>query len=562
MIYSRQYYDDERQILGNLLRSQTRSIKVLQDIEKNQERKSRPNRATTSKKQLGRDADPPPTTAEVLSEAIPALPGDEKPGREALQSEGYVIWRSEAVYGRERIPEHVDVLVNQWTQPLEQSAESTGSLANVPNKSFWGKLVYDDEYNSEAKIIHEEHSHLDRLEGEEKASRDKDEERIRKIENRLKKRENGWLEIDDKALARLREETVALRKSLASKNSILQSYISRREQLDVRCKSAIENYNARCKAKEGQEKKLSQSGPLPSYRTASYNDYGNFTERRNLLGIDSDSDSETDSESGTEANHLENEAIYELPAHIPDKKGLPLRMPNEKDFQPTRKSSGRSKPVNANRHSSLPSHFRRESSASLASSEPKTTTSPKTAGGSPPQSPRPSILSLGSTSSIASAEVIAGPGPKAPGNHPSSSQSGSCNSFADNPPQLSNPACNRQAWKPPQPFLEGFNTFADVLGTAKHSFLWFKASQDSYAFYLGAQKSSFYTLHLVPADLSTYDTSRVEWTVIEKLWATPKTLRAMNLPYLEDTVGFVWIRKELNWVSLLSSLIYSYSPRK
>lgn len=106
---------------------------------------------------------------------------------------------------------------------------------------------------------------------------------------------------------------------------------------------------------------------------------------------------------------------------------------------------------------------------------------------------------------------------------------------ACNPPLT----CKRKVWKPPQHFLDDYNTFSHVLDTAKYVCLWFKASQDIYTFYLEHQKINLYTLHLVSEDLSMYDTSRVEWAVIEKPWTTAKTFYAINPVYMEDAMGFV-----------------------
>ena len=111
--------------------------------------------------------------------------------------------------------------------------------------------------------------------------------------------------------------------------------------------------------------------------------------------------------------------------------------------------------------------------------------------------------------------------------------------------------CDREAWKPPQAFLSGSNTFSTVLDHVQHPQLWFTASQDAYLFYLGNLENPFYKINLVPADLSSQETSKVEWTVVQKPWARHKALRAMGLPHLEDSVGFMWIRKSLNWVCAL-----------
>lgn len=669
MIYSQQDNKEERQVLGNLLRSQSRSVKVLRDIENKQERKPRANRASRSKKPPGLDDSPQPTTGEVLLDAIPPLPGREnlstypslntspplktspplnayspgnsdnvdlwaKSSKEAPQQNSnfdcmqgslvssfdferslgslYPMWR-------ERAPEHVEVLVSQWTQPSHEPTQPVRDPATT-QKDY--RISGDAEYLLETKQIEDENAALGKLEGETRASSAKAEERLRKIEDRLKKRENGWLEIDDKALARLMDETKSLRMVLESNKILLESYASSREHATHRVEAATESFYARRQAKEEGKKKSNQPSADNVYcRQPSnnrLNDYETFIERRNLIGSDSDTDSDTDSEPDIEESTSQNGNYYdekEVVVVVPDTMKSPARMPDEsdfiinhkpldaeddslsskpseaddpshslyplhfnhesstpppasrtntatssKDFGPSKspslppqlipghKISTASSGANAahgfcaDQHSSLPPHVRQGSSVSIPSSESSTArSSSTTVVGDSPQSPKSSVFSLGSTTSLAS-EL----------NNTATSSKIFHDPCASSPETCNPPTCNRKAWKPPQPFLNGYNTFSHVLGTAKHVCLWFKASQDAYTFYLGDRETSFYTLHLVPDDLSTYDTSRVEWTVIEKPWATAKTLRAMNLVYMEDAVGFVWIRKELNWVSPLA----------
>lgn len=377
------------------------------------------------------------------------------------------------------------------------------------------------------------------------------------------------------------DETKSLRVALESKKTALESYASSRKQLADRVEAAIERFYVRHKAKEGEKKASQPSGdnlyyPQPSNNRL--NDYQAFIERSTLIGSDSDTDSDTDSEPDIEECASQNGNCYDEKVVGPDTMKPTAKMPDEKDFIPNHKpldaeddslsskpaeaddpqsslppqlipghkSSTASNGVNAARsfsadqQFSLPPHIRQGSSASIPSSKLSTATSSSTTVvGDLPQSPKPSIFSFGSTTYLAS-EV----------NNTATSSKVFTDPNAPPPETCNPPTCNRKAWKPPQPFLDGYNTFSHVLGVAKHVCLWFKASQDAYTFYLGDRETSFYTLHLVPNDLRTYDTSRVEWTVIEKPWATAKTLRVMDLVYMEDKVGFVWIRKELNWVSL------------
>jgi hypothetical protein len=137
---------------------------------------------------------------------------------------------------------------------------------------------------------------------------------------------------------------------------------------------------------------------------------------------------------------------------------------------------------------------------------------------------------------------------------PAPAESFSSSETAHNPipPQIKNLkpewCCTRKAWRPPEKFSSATNTLSDVIQLAGQGPIWFKASQDSYEFFLGPSTQAFYIISLVPEDLGTYETAQVGWTVIGKTWATPKALTAAGWPYTEDLVGNVWIHKDLNWV--------------
>lgn len=457
-------------------------MKALRDIETKQGKKPRANRAPISERPPGLDDDSLPTTAETLSDAIPSLPCQENLstfslpdidkvdsranlGEQAPQQDSKIDWKQgsiitpsvierslEPLYPlwRERALEHVEVLLSQWTQPSPELARPTRDSAT--NQKY-STISGDAEYLLETKKFEDENVVLGKLESEAKASRAEAEERLQKIENRLKKRENGWLEIDDKALARLMDQTKSLRRALKSSTTALESYASSREQFTDRVEAAMRSFYARRESKQEEEK----------------------NNNNNRYFIDSDSDPDFDSNSEPD---IEESSMV---------------------------SSSSTTIVGDSLQSTESSDFSLRSTTSLASD-----------------------VNITATSS----EHIIDP---------------------NTPPETArNPTltCNRKAWKPPQPFLDGYDTFSHVLGTAKHVCLWFNASQDTYNFYLGDTKTSFYTLHLVPEHLRTYDTSRVEWTVIQKPWATAQTVRVMNLVYMEDAAGFVWIRKELNWVCL------------
>jgi hypothetical protein len=108
--------------------------------------------------------------------------------------------------------------------------------------------------------------------------------------------------------------------------------------------------------------------------------------------------------------------------------------------------------------------------------------------------------------------------------------------------------CNRKAFKPPESFSGGLNVFSHVLKLMGYPPLWFTASQDAYEFHLGSDTKGFYTIEMTPQDLMSFETSNIKWTVIGKPWAHPKALTTLAWPFIEDSVGYMWIEKELSWV--------------
>ena len=109
-------------------------------------------------------------------------------------------------------------------------------------------------------------------------------------------------------------------------------------------------------------------------------------------------------------------------------------------------------------------------------------------------------------------------------------------------------SCTRKAYRPPEPFLGGQNVFSHVLRTMGYPPLWFTASQDGYKFRLGSEQQGFYTVEMASEDLASHDSSTIKWTVIGKPWAHPKALTTLAWPFIEDSIGYMWIEKELGWV--------------
>lgn len=128
----------------------------------------------------------------------------------------YPLWKSQ-------ILENVDLLLSRWTQNLvelegspsdftkeeRRSAPSISGSNDPPSKNQNStpppSPTMSAHYRKLQDITDEKSNHLHRLEKERSARNDL-ENRLQTIQGRLKKRESGWLEIDDKALNRLETE--------------------------------------------------------------------------------------------------------------------------------------------------------------------------------------------------------------------------------------------------------------------------------------------------------------------------------------------------------------------
>ncbi|KAI9778505.1 MAG: hypothetical protein M1839_008035 [Geoglossum umbratile] len=108
--------------------------------------------------------------------------------------------------GKERVLENVDYLFAQWVQPSANTAAvlpaSTDNLGRGTAASPDSKGGVGDEKESKIRLLKldEEFSALATLEELHEIAGVDIKERLQNIIDRLKKRKNGWLEIDDRAL--------------------------------------------------------------------------------------------------------------------------------------------------------------------------------------------------------------------------------------------------------------------------------------------------------------------------------------------------------------------------
>ena len=543
-----------------MLRSQRRSVKVLRNLETEKADEDARLHADSSKPEADQYKSHVRTTAEVLSDVVPLLSRadirenkyqaptstslppkyaagslfnnfnirSKQPASSAFKSgvgsamtsscdfeaalgDFYPIWKSQ-------ILENVDLLLSRWTQnPVElegspsnftkeekRSAPSTSGSNDPPSKNRNStpppSPTMSAHYRKLQDITDEKSNQLNRLEKERSARNDL-ENRLQTIQGRLKKREFGWLEIDDKALTRLETEMDDIEKRRVLCDQEIQSISDLVEALTHDYSTTVAAIEKRKEEKRKEEERKTKEEKsfnvnmkpiqIPSlyYQTNKAPD--NSSKPKVSLSWLSEEDDFVDSDPEVSDNETQNPTYN---ASFPASKDKPISQHNARPRSPYRKHP-------------LPY----PSELFLPASDPPT--------------PIP--------------------------HHSHCSQCYSRDRTGTSSLQLPSPLspqCQRQAWKPPQPFMDGFNTLSYVLRKSMQHRLWFKASQDAYRFYLGAEPSVFYTIDLIPSDLATYDTSRIEWTAIEKPWAMAKTLHAMQLPFFEDSIGFMWIRKELNWV--------------
>lgn len=551
-----------------MLRSQRRSVKVLRNLEKEQADENARHHANPWESEADQRKPRVRTTADVLADVIPLLSraddreskpqasastsspyvdatvlapdgysfdkfdvGSQQPAPSAMTSsfqfktalgELYPIWKSQVL-------ENVDLLLSRWIQdPIElegspsnftkekrKSAPSSSSPTDQPSKDHSStppsSPIMIDLCKKMEDIKNEKSKKVDGLKMAHNSRNDL-EIRLQKIEARLTKREIGWLEIDDKALARLETEMDDIKKRIASWDLEIKSSSFQVEALTRDLLTVHAEFDTRKEAERFREENIYELGPDRNASQIPIIAPGNSSESNVSLKWLTDENDLADSDPEDS-----NEAINKIPkasVHTPE--DMPSSQSSVRSRSPYRKPNNHSLPYPSDPDSETPFPH-----------------------GSDPITPIPSASHSSQSSGKGRTETSSLP-PPSPLVEKSSLR----------PPSfLLSPQCQRQAWKPPQPFMDGFNTLSYVLRTSMQHRLWFKASQDAYRFYLGAEQNVFYTINLIPSDLATHDTSRIEWTAIEKPWAMAKTLHAMQLPFFEDSVGFMWIRKELNWVS-------------
>ena len=245
-------------MLANLLRSQAHSIKILRALQAEHDGKRQ------SKTPDDAVEEPSLFTAEnadVLAEVVSSPP--EVTNTRAPQENGPTGCKSYPVVlnsafenslrgllpvWKERVLKNVDFLLQKWA-PVA-SSKINGSNNAVPYAPF----VPDEEFMQEEAKIEAEKRALDVVRESHKVSQKIVTDRLDKLKDRLKKREIGWLDIEDAALVKLEAEITELQEKSKTLEADISSWTSCRQELDARHQHAMAKCEQRAKGQQASKK--------------------------------------------------------------------------------------------------------------------------------------------------------------------------------------------------------------------------------------------------------------------------------------------------------------------
>lgn len=237
-------------MLANLLRSQRHSISVLRSLEKEQKTKQQgkvPNDPTNASSGITA------ANADLLSEAVPSPPPAKIARAKSNQrSDTPTGWRSFPVVLSSEFEQSLGELYPFWKQQVLQNVDFLlRTWTHVAISDPFSGFVPDEELNKAEDIIKEETRNLNAREESYEESHKLFTDRLPKLEDRLKKREKGWLDIDDAALARIEGEILELREKRRNCEAKISSCTSRKNELEDQLQRAIDSWKQRCKKDPG-----------------------------------------------------------------------------------------------------------------------------------------------------------------------------------------------------------------------------------------------------------------------------------------------------------------------
>ena len=257
-------------MLANLLRSQAHSIKILRALQAEHNDK---RQAKTPDDAMEEPAHFTAENADILSEVV--SPPPEFTNTRAPQAKDPNGWKSYPVVlnsdfenslggllpvWKERVLKNVDFLLRKWA-PLA-GPKTNRSNNTVPQSLFLPDE--DEEFKEEEAKIEADKKALDVLRESHKVSQMNVTNRLDKLKDRLKKREIGWLDIEDAALVKLEAEITELEEKSRSLEAENSSWTSRRQGLEARHQHAMAKWRRRAKGRRASEKDSVGNTRFPS----------------------------------------------------------------------------------------------------------------------------------------------------------------------------------------------------------------------------------------------------------------------------------------------------------
>ena len=257
-------------MLANLLRSQAHSIKILRALQAEHNGKRQPK---TPDDVMEEPALFTAENADILSEVV--SPPPEFTNTRVPQGKDPNGWKSYPVVlnsdfenslggllpvWKERVLKNVDFLLRKWA-PVA-APKTNGSNNAVPPSRFLPDE--DEEFKEEEAKIEADKKALDVLRESHKVSQKIVTDRLDKLKDRLKKREIGWLDIEDAALVKLEAEITELQEKGKTLEADISSWTSRRQELEARHQHAMAKWRQRAKGRRTSKKDSVGNTWLPS----------------------------------------------------------------------------------------------------------------------------------------------------------------------------------------------------------------------------------------------------------------------------------------------------------
>ena len=257
-------------MLANLLRSQAHSIKILRALQEEHNGKRQPK---TPDDALEKPSLFTAENADILSEVV--SPDPEVTNIHAPQANDPTGWKSYPVVlnsdfenslggllpvWKERVLKNVDFLLRKWA--LVASPKTNGSKNAIPPSRFLPDE--DEEFKEEEAKIEADKKALDVLQESHKVSQKIVTDRLDKLKDRLKKREIGWLDIEDAALVKLEAEITELQEKSKRLEAEISSWTSSRQELEARHQHAMAKWRQRAKGRRASEKDSVGNAWFPS----------------------------------------------------------------------------------------------------------------------------------------------------------------------------------------------------------------------------------------------------------------------------------------------------------